>query len=156
VAACAFCRIAHGEAAARIVWSSAEAIAFLPLNPATRGHTLVVPRQHVPDLWSVDRQLGSGLMAAVVEVGLAIRQALHPDGMNLISSAGAAASQTVFHLHLHLVPRWPKDRIGAIWPPTEPWSEAELDDVAERIRAARSRRLLLKGADEDQDKPDEG
>jgi histidine triad (HIT) family protein len=134
--ACPFCRIVRGEAAARIVWTSGDAIAFPPLNPATRGHTLIVPRQHVPDLWSIDERLGQSLMKAVVEVGQAIDQALHPDGMNLISSAGAAASQTILHLHLHLVPRWQHDRIGDIWPPAEPWSEAELDEVAKLIRNA--------------------
>jgi histidine triad (HIT) family protein len=135
---CAFCQIARGEAGARVVWSSGEAVAFLPLEPATRGHTMVVPRAHVPDLWSVDERLGRSLMAACIEVGQAIRKALQPDGMNLITSAGAAASQTVFHLHLHLVPRWPGDPMGDIWPPKQPWSDAELDQIAERIRAAGS------------------
>src|SRR6266545_2926768 len=103
---CAFCKIVRGDTAARVVWTSTDVIAFLPLKPATRGHTLVMPKRHVPDLWSIDRQLGSSLMAAVVEVGRAIEKALDPDGMNLISSAGRVASQTVFHLDLHLVPRW--------------------------------------------------
>ena len=133
---CAFCRIARGEAEARIVWTSPDAVAFLPLNPATRGHTLIVPIQHVPDLWSVDERLGARLMAAVVKLGRAIDEALRPEGMNLITSAGAAASQTVFHLHLHLVPRWQGDRMGDIWPRGDPWSEAELDEVAGMIRAA--------------------
>ena len=106
------------------------------MQPAVRGHTLVVPKKHVSDLWSIDKELGPSLMAAVVEVGRAIGQALHPDGMNLISSAGQAASQTVFHLHLHLVPRWSGDRMGNIWPSSEPWGKAELDEVAERIRTA--------------------
>jgi histidine triad (HIT) family protein len=134
--ACAFCRIARGEEPARIVWSSPDAVAFLPLNPATRGHTLVIPRQHVPDLWSADERLSARLMATAVKLGRAIDEALHPEGMNLITSAGAAASQTVFHLHLHLVPRWQGDRIGDIWPRSDPWSEAELDEVAAMIRAA--------------------
>jgi histidine triad (HIT) family protein len=136
VTTCTFCKIVRGEVAARIVWSSAEALAFLPLEPATRGHTLVVAREHVPDLWSIDHQLGSSLMTAVLEVGRAIERALHPEGMNLISSAGQAATQTVFHLHLHVVPRWSDDRMGDIWPRSEPWSQADLDDLADRIRAA--------------------
>ena len=136
MAACPFCRIARGDAAARVVWTSPDAVAFLPLHPATRGHTLVVPRRHVPDLWSIDARLGARLMAVVIKLGQAIDKALRPEGMNLISSAGAAASQTVFHLHLHLVPRWRDDRIGEIWPPSDPRSEAELDEVAELIRAA--------------------
>jgi histidine triad (HIT) family protein len=152
MAACPFCRIVRGEAAARIVWTAADAIAFLPLNPATRGHTLVVPREHVPDLGSIYQRLGASLISAVVAVGRAINQALHPDGMNLINSAGQAATQTVSHLHLHLVPRWHGDRIGDIWPPSEPWSEEELDSVADLIRAAG---LLLESVDQDQDQHDE-
>lgn len=136
MAACQFCRIVRGEEAARIVWTAADVIAFLPLKPAARGHTVVVPKEHVPDLWSVDERLGASLMTAVLEVGHAVDKALQPHGMNLISSAGQAASQTVFHLHLHVVPRWLSDRIGSIWPPSELVSEQELDEVAELIRAA--------------------
>ena len=72
----------------------------------------------------------------VLRVGRAIQEALTPEGMNLISSAGEAASQTVFHLHLHVVPRWHGDHIGNIWPPSEPWSETVKDDVADAIRRA--------------------
>jgi histidine triad (HIT) family protein len=149
VQACAFCRIARHEAPARVVWTSEDVIAFLPLRPAVLGHTLIVPRRHVADLWAVDSQLGSSLMTAVVEVGRAIDKALHPHGMNLISSAGQAASQTVFHLHLHLIPRWHDDHIGSLWPPSKPWSDKEQDDIAELIRAAASRQGLLVERDED-------
>src|SRR6266511_4546733 len=134
--ACQFCRIVRGDETTRIVWTAADVIAFLPLKPAARGHTLVVPKEHVPDLWSVDTRLGASLRTAVVEVGRAIDKALQPHGMNLISSAGQAASQTVFHIHLHLVPRWLDDHIGSIWPPSQPWSEQELDEVADLIRSA--------------------
>jgi histidine triad (HIT) family protein len=136
MAECEFCRIVRGEEAARIVYSTADVIAFLPLKPAALGHTLVVPKKHVSDLWSVDRRLGLSLMTAVVQVGRAINEALHPDGMNLISSAGEAASQTIFHLHLHLVPRWFNDHIRSIWPPSEPWGEEMKDEVADLIRDA--------------------
>lgn len=75
-------------------------------------------------------------MVATVQVGKAIREALSPDGMNVINSVGEAAQQTVYHVHFHLVPRWHGDHIGNIWPPSEPWSEAVKDEVADRIRAA--------------------
>jgi histidine triad (HIT) family protein len=139
MAACQFCRIVRGEEPAQIVSSSKDVIAFLPLEPVALGHTLIVPKEHVPDLWSADSELRVSLMTAIVDVGRAIENALHPDGMNLIHSAGQAASQTVFHLHMHLVPRWLGDHIGNIWPPSKPWGEEEQNEVADRIRAAFSR-----------------
>lgn len=74
-------------------------------------------------------------MQAVIDVGQAITAALRPDGLNLISSAGEAASQTVFHLHLHVVPRWAGDRLGNIWPPSPPLTDEVKDETAVAIRA---------------------
>ena len=111
-------------------------VAFFPLEPATPGHTLVIPRQHVEDLWQSNSLLAAELMTAVMRVGRAIRGALSPEGMNLITSAGRAAEQTIFHLHLHLVPRWSKDGFGRIWPVEGKYEDANLEDVAQRIRRA--------------------
>lgn len=134
---CAFCCIAHGEDdSAEIICEEESWIAFFPLNPATTGHTLIIPRVHVPDLWRVKSPLSNELMAAVIRVGNAIESALSPEGMNLITSAGATAEQSVFHLHLHLVPRWRQDGFGHIWPRGQRYERAELDDVAMRIRLA--------------------
>ena len=132
---CEFCRIARGEEEALVVCESDDCLAFFPTEPATRGHTLIIPRQHAPDLWHIPLQLEASLMNMVVRVGQALQRALHPDGMNLISSAGEAAEQTVFHLHLHVVPRWSGDRIGTIWPPKKPWNETVKEDVADLVRA---------------------
>jgi histidine triad (HIT) family protein len=132
---CPFCRIIRGEEDAIVVCASDDCIAFFPTDPAVLGHTLVVPREHVPDLWHVTGPLQGALMAMVIRVGRALQAVLHPDGMNLISSAGAAASQTVFHLHLHVVPRWEGDRVGEIWPPPRPTSEAVKEDIADLVRA---------------------
>ena len=75
-------------------------------------------------------------MEAAIRVGRAINLALAPEGMNLITSSGKAAEQSVFHLHLHVVPRWFKDGFGRIWPPEKPMDEALKEDTAERVRAA--------------------
>lgn len=135
---CPFCAIAAGgDRTVEVVCEAADWLAFFPLEPATTGHTLVIPREHHPDLWDVGDALGSELMGAVVRVGRAIRTALSPDGMNLITSSGHEAEQTVFHLHLHLVPRWGDDRFGRIWPPHSRVDESQdLHEVAERIRRA--------------------
>jgi histidine triad (HIT) family protein len=134
---CDFCLIARGEdESAEVVCAAADWVAFLPPTPATLGHTLVIPRSHVPDFLALDPEAGASLMNGIVRVGLAIRKALSPDGMNLISSSGKAAQQTVFHLHFHLVPRWIGDRIGNIWPPDRPIDEEVKEDLADLIRSA--------------------
>lgn len=136
-AECDFCAIAGGaDRSVEVVAEHANWIAFFPLDPATPGHTLVIPRVHVADLWSVDTALGADLMSGVIGVGRALETGLHPEGMNLITSAGAAAEQTVFHLHLHVVPRWRRDGFGPIWPTGGKFEDDALEDVAERIRDA--------------------
>lgn len=135
--ACAFCAIASGEDhSVAVVCEEDSWVAFFPLEPATPGHTLVIPRAHFPDLWSVAPSVGGDLMAAVIRVGGAIMSALEPDGMNLISSSGRAAEQTVFHVHLHVVPRWNTDGFGRLWPPERPTDQTLEENIAERIRAA--------------------
>lgn len=132
---CPFCLIANGhDPSADIVCETGGWVAFFPLEPATPGHTLVIPRLHKPDIWSLDNAVASMLMEAVVRVGKAIGAVLQPDGMNLISSAGSAAEQSVFHAHLHVVPRWTTDPIGPIWPPKERMRDATRDDLASMIR----------------------
>jgi len=134
---CDFCKIARGEDPfVRAVCAAENWVAFFPLNPVTLGHTLVIPRTHVPDLWRVEPTQGAELMTAVIKMGSAIESALSPEGMNLITSAGNAAEQTVLHLHLHLVPRWHQDGFGRIWSQRGQVDNARLDHAAERIRQA--------------------
>ena len=115
--ACPFCDIARGrDDKATVLWQNDKCVALFPLEPATLGHTLIIPKSHVEDLWKADNATASSLIKASVVVGNAIHKALHPDGMNLITSAGKIAEQTIFHLHLHLVPRWQDDHIDKIWP----------------------------------------
>jgi histidine triad (HIT) family protein len=133
---CDFCSIIRGETEARVVGETEGVIAFLPLTPATLGHTLVVPKQHIPDIWSLDAALIEPLARVTLRTAFAIRDALHPEGLNIINSNGSAASQTVPHLHIHVVPRWEGDEIGEIWPPKERRSEHVQDEVLVVIKAA--------------------
>lgn len=134
VANCEFCKIVRGEEDARVVYSTAGILAFFPLEPAALGHTLVIPKIHVPDIWAVTDDTCSQLSRAVLRVARAIRSALRPDGMNIINSAGSAATQTIFHLHVHLVPRWANDGFGDLWPPAEARADHVEDRVADLIR----------------------
>lgn len=134
---CDFCAIARGDdRSVEVVCEEESWIAFFPLDPATPGHTLVIPRMHVVDLWEVEPPLATDLMSAVIRVGRAISASLKPEGMNLITSAGKVAEQTVFHLHFHVVPRWQRDGFGPIWPVEGKFEDAELEDFADRIREA--------------------
>src|SRR4051812_12151004 len=113
---CPFCAIARREDRSfELVCESTSWVAFVPLAPATPGHTLIIPRAHFPDLWALDATLAAELISGAIRVGRAIRLALEPEGMNLITSSGEEAEQTVFHVHLHLVPRWESDGFGQIW-----------------------------------------
>ena len=136
---CEFCQILGGERPARVVWEDENVLAFFPLEPAVLGHTLVIPRQHVPDIWSLTIAESRPLTEAVLRIAHGVRDALSPDGLNVINSSGRAASQSVFHLHVHVVPRWRNDRIGDIWPPAEPWSGEIKDEVLEELKAATNR-----------------
>jgi diadenosine tetraphosphate (Ap4A) HIT family hydrolase len=133
---CPFCAIARGEDASVEVISEADSwLAFFPTAPATPGHTLVIPRKHVRDLWAADLHLAEELTGAAVRVGRAIKAAVEPEGINLITSAGEAAEQTVFHLHLHLVPRWANDRLD-IWPPRRSMAPQLKANLADAVRMA--------------------
>jgi histidine triad (HIT) family protein len=134
---CAFCAIARGDdPSVELICEGKAWVAFFPLDPATPGHTLVAPRRHLPDLWEADAELGAELMAAVIRVGRAIRVALAPEGMNLITSAGDAAEQTVFHLHLHVLPRWHEDGMDRIWPLRSQRQRSDPHGLADRVRRA--------------------
>jgi histidine triad (HIT) family protein len=131
---CPFCAIVRGDdtAVARVCESESW-LAFFPPEPATPGHTLIVPKVHVFDLWHATPELAGALMTAAHRVGRAVRAALMPEGLNLISSAGEVAEQTVFHLHLHVVPRWRDDGFGHIWPPKRPLENVDIADLQERV-----------------------
>jgi histidine triad (HIT) family protein len=133
---CDFCKIVRGEEPARVVGQTKETLAFFPRRPAALGHTLLIPKLHVPDIWSLDRSLASKITASVLGLSHALRNVLNPDGLNVINSSGEAASQTVFHLHVHLVPRWSHDHIGNIWPPSEPLPDEVKEEVADLVREA--------------------
>lgn len=133
---CPFCAILRGEEhSTRIVCERELWVAFFPLRPAALGHTLVIPREHVTDLWSASVEVNEEMAQAVTEIGRAIQAALEPEGLNLITSAGEAAEQSVPHLHLHIVPRWTGDTFGPIWPDASPPEESELDAAALQIRS---------------------
>lgn len=134
---CSFCRILDGsDPDAQVVGQGDHWLALFPLQPATRGHTLVVPRVHVRDYWEADAEVVADLAVACRLVGRVLLDELRPDGMNLITSAGSAAEQSVLHVHVHVVPRWEGDRIGPLWPPETPADDRASDELTAAVRKA--------------------
>lgn len=133
---CDFCRIVSGEDQADLIYEDESTLAFVPLAPAVRGHTLVMPKRHVVDLLDATDELLGQVISTTRRLAAAIRDALNPEGFNFITSSGKAATQTVFHLHVHIVPRWSHDRMDDIWPPKSTYLEETKDDVAVLIRAS--------------------
>src|SRR3954451_10671219 len=131
---CDFCRIVAGETPATKGFEDADTLAFFPTRPVTPGHTLLVPKVHVPHIWELTTAVAIPLMETILLLSKALREAMNPHGLNIINSAGEAASQTVFHLHVHLVPRWRDDAFGNIWPRGKAWSEHEKASTAALIR----------------------
>ena len=132
---CLFCGIVAGDVPAQIVDSDEHTVAFMDINPATRGHALVVPRTHAADLFEIsDEDLGRTMVAAR-RLARKIKAALEPDGFNVLNSCGAAAWQTVFHFHLHVVPRYEDDPLELPWVPSE-GDAGEIAAAADRIRGA--------------------
>jgi histidine triad (HIT) family protein len=130
---CLFCRIVAGQERAWQVYENADAIAILDRFPSVPGHTLVIPRRHAVDIWDISRVDAARLMAAVHDVAALLEERLHPDGMTLFQANRPAGWQTVFHIHVHLVPRHKGDPLTPSWTP-RPATEAELDEAHARIR----------------------
>ena len=136
---CVFCDIVAGTAPASVVHDDDLSLGFLDIRPVTPGHLLVIPKRHATDLAELDEATGGHLCAVAMRLARALRRSgLRCDGVNLFLADGEAAGQEVFHVHLHLIPRFAGDgfRLEAD-SATEP-SRAELDATAERIRAART------------------
>jgi histidine triad (HIT) family protein len=129
---CIFCRILAGELPARIVDEDERTIAFMDIAPATRGHALVIPRAHSIDLLDVGPEdLGAVALAAQRLAGRA-KERLGADGVNLLNSCGRAAWQTVFHFHVHVIPRYDGDPLRLPWVPSE-GDQAEIEAAAQEL-----------------------
>lgn len=122
---CLFCKIAAGEIPATIVAQDERTIAFMDINPATRGHALVIPRAHARDVHEIEREDLEAVAAAAQRIAARARANLGADGVTLLNSNGAAAWQTVFHFHMHVIPRYEGDPLKLPWVP----APGNLDDI---------------------------
>jgi histidine triad (HIT) family protein len=102
---CIFCQIVSGEAPAFRVYEDAAVVAFMDINPVTDGHTLVVTKEHFANLFEASTAAMGAVMETAKRLAHAIQRVLHPDGLMVFQLNGAAAGQSVFHYHMHLMPR---------------------------------------------------
>jgi histidine triad (HIT) family protein len=132
---CLFCGIIAGDVPAQVVDSDEHTVAFMDINPATAGHALVVPRTHSADLFEISDDDLEHTMVAARRLARRMKAALSPDGFNILNSCGAAAWQTIFHFHLHVVPRYEDDPLELPWVPAA-GDPSEIVAVADQIRGA--------------------
>ena len=114
---CIFCAIVSGAMSSEKVYEDDQTVAFMDINPASLGHSLVIPKQHVCDLTDVDVEDLKAMASTAQRVGKALVGGLGAAGVNLMLSSGRAAFQSVFHIHFHVIPRYPDDHIRLPWIP---------------------------------------
>jgi histidine triad (HIT) family protein len=130
---CLFCKIIAGEIPGQIVDQDERTVAFMDINPATRGHALVVPRRHARNLLEIEPGDLAATAHAAQRLARRAVDRLGADGVNLLNSCGSAAWQTVFHFHLHVIPRYADDPLRLPWIP-EPGDADEIAAAAEQLR----------------------
>lgn len=123
---CIFCAIVAGEAPAEVIDQDDHTVTLMDINPATRGHALVIPRAHSEDLLSISEDDLRHTAAAAQRVARRVEEMLSPDGFNLLNACRAAAWQTVFHFHIHVIPRYEDDPLKLPWIPRG----ADMDEIA--------------------------
>ena len=132
---CIFCKIVAGELPAQIVDEDERTITFMDISPATRGHALVVPREHSRDLLEIDMTDLAAVMEAAQRIARRVHERLGADGVNLLNARGEAAWQTVFHFHLHVIPRYEGDPLKLPWIPA-PGDPEEIAAAARQLGRA--------------------
>ena len=126
---CIFCKIANGEIPSATIYEDGDFRAFLDLNPATRGHALIVPKEHYANVLELDDELCGKAFLLAKKLSGKMMKALKCDGVNLVQNNGEAAGQTVFHFHLHIIPRYENDGAGVTWKPGS-ISQEEMAELA--------------------------
>ncbi len=129
---CIFCKIANGQIPSKAIYEDEDFRVILDLGPATKGHALILPKEHAADLFELPEETAAKVLPVAKKVAANMMEKLHCDGLNLVQNNGEAAGQTVLHFHLHLIPRYAQDgqRIG--WKPQSPSAE-ELEETRRQI-----------------------
>ena len=130
---CIFCKIAKGEIHSATVYEDSHFTVILDVNPATKGHCLIIPKEHFDNIYDLDGETAGKLFALATCIARAMRDALKCDGLNLVQNNGEIAGQTVNHFHLHLIPRYEGDGLNLNWAQQEISAE-QLEEIRQSIK----------------------
>lgn len=129
---CIFCKIANGEIPSKSLYEDDYFKVILDLGPATKGHALILPKDHYANLYELPEDTAAGAMKLAKTLAAKMTKKLHADGFNLVQNNGEAAGQTVMHFHLHLIPRYENDGQHILWKPGTV-SPEELEEIQKQI-----------------------
>ena len=130
---CIFCKIAGGDIPSSTVYEDEQFRVLFDLSPATKGHALILPKQHYANIFEIDENILRDLIVLAKKVASAMKETLNCDGVNIVQNNGEAAGQTVFHFHMHMIPRYKNDNVGLGWHMGE-LSEADKNDILEKLK----------------------
>ncbi|MCR4586463.1 MAG: HIT family protein [Lachnospiraceae bacterium] len=129
---CIFCKLANGDIPTNKVYEDEDFTAILDLGPATKGHTLILPKEHADCLFDLPDETAAKLLPLAKKLGKKISDSLHADGMNVIQNNGEVAGQSVLHYHLHLIPRYKNDGQHLLWKPGK-MSDEEAKEILDAL-----------------------
>lgn len=130
---CIFCRISNGEIPSSTVYEDADFRVILDLNPASKGHALILPKQHYVDLCDLEEQVAAKVLPLAGKIGKAMKQVLGCVGFNVVQNNGAVAGQTLLHFHTHIIPRYEGGEPMVSWKPLNA-DKQELQKIAESLK----------------------
>ena len=130
---CIFCKILAGEIPSTAVYEDDDFKAILDVNPAARGHVIILPKNHAANIYELPDENASKIMVVAKKIATAIEKAYHCDGVNILQNNGEAAGQTVFHLHVHVIPRFKGDTVNIGWKQGD--MPEDLDAICKEIQA---------------------
>lgn len=128
---CLFCKIIAGEIPSKAVYEDEDFKAILDVNPAARGHVIIIPKKHASNIYELEDEDAAKVFPIAKKIASALQKTYGCDGVNVLQNNGEAAGQTVFHLHVHVVPRYYGDDVQIMW---EPGDTPDLDKVANEIK----------------------
>ena len=131
---CIFCKIANGEIPSATLYEDEDFRVILDLGPASRGHALILPKEHFKDLCELDEQVAAKVLPLAGKIGAAMKEVLGCSGFNVVQNNGETAGQTVFHFHVHLIPRYEGDQVGLTWKPGELTDEMK-EEILAKVKA---------------------
>lgn len=131
---CIFCKLANGEIPTATIYEDDEFKVILDLGPATKGHALILPKEHYANIYEIDEEVAGRAFKLAKKMVTKLTEVLGCDGYNIVQNNGEAAGQTVFHFHMHLIPRYEGDQVGLTWKPGELTDEMK-EEILAKVKA---------------------